>query len=89
MVLRNPGPSVALPAGEYHLERIDLKGGFFCVAPMSIIDWDAGKVVRDASDGDHQPRQTVSAQDRRSAEADLVGASPGAGDPSRVRVARC
>lgn len=37
LILRRPGSSVSIPAGEYFLQRIKLEGGFCCDVPFRIM----------------------------------------------------
>ena len=47
LVLRRPGSSVSIPAGEYLLQKIDLTGGFCCYVPFRVIDGLTDKVVKE------------------------------------------
>ena len=42
------GSRMSIPAGEYRLQKIELKGGYCCDVPMQIIDGLTGKVLREA-----------------------------------------
>ena len=47
LLLRHPGLSVSIPAGEYLLQKIELTDGFCCYVPFRIMDGVTGKAKKE------------------------------------------